>query len=69
MENIMKNVYLALKQLLAEENGQDLVEYALVTALVGLVAVTALNSLALAITTAIGKITAALNAVPGGAAS
>jgi|HubBroStandDraft_2_1064218.scaffolds.fasta_scaffold741910_2 pilus assembly protein Flp/PilA len=39
----MKNF---LKNLLAEESGQDLIEYALVAALVGLGSVTAMGSLA-----------------------
>jgi pilus assembly protein Flp/PilA len=35
-----------LKNLMTEESGQDLIEYALVAALVGLGAVAAMNSLA-----------------------
>jgi len=42
-ENIMKQL---LKQFLQEESGQDLIEYALVAALVGLGAVAAMNGLA-----------------------
>jgi pilus assembly protein Flp/PilA len=42
-ENIMKQLF---KQFLQEESGQDLIEYALVAALVGLGAVAAMNGLA-----------------------
>jgi pilus assembly protein Flp/PilA len=41
-----------LKNLIAEESGQDLIEYALVAALVGLGAVTAMKSLSTNISTA-----------------
>jgi len=41
-----------LKNLLVEESGQDLIEYALVAALVGLGAVAALGTLKTSITTA-----------------
>jgi pilus assembly protein Flp/PilA len=44
------------KNLLQEESGQDLIEYALVAGLIGLAAVTAMTSLA-------GKIGSAFNAV------
>jgi pilus assembly protein Flp/PilA len=48
----MKNATLYLKVFLADESGQDLIEYALVAAVVGLGAVAALNTLASAVTTA-----------------
>jgi pilus assembly protein Flp/PilA len=48
----MKNATLYLKAFLADESGQDLIEYALVAAVVGLGAVAALNTLASAVTTA-----------------
>jgi pilus assembly protein Flp/PilA len=41
----MKNFSVILRNLVNEESGQDLIEYALVAALVGLGAVAALNSL------------------------
>ena len=41
-EDVMKQM---LKQLIAEDSGQDLIEYALVAALVGLGAVAAMRSL------------------------
>jgi len=48
----MKNMRQLLKNLIAEESGQDLIEYALVAALVGLGAVTAMKSLSTNISTA-----------------
>lgn len=41
----MKNIRTIIHHLLREENGQDLIEYALVAALIGLAAVAALNAL------------------------
>lgn len=58
----MKNIIVLAKSFLAEESGQDLIEYALIIALVALVAVTALQSLATAITTIFTSITTALGA-------
>jgi pilus assembly protein Flp/PilA len=48
----MKNMKQLLKNLIAEESGQDLIEYALVAALVGLGAVTAMKSLSTSISSA-----------------
>ena len=42
----MKNMKQLLNNLVVEESGQDLIEYALVAALVGLGSVTAMGSLA-----------------------
>ena len=47
----MKNMKQLLKNLMTEESGQDLIEYALVAALVGLGSVTAMNGLATSIAT------------------
>jgi pilus assembly protein Flp/PilA len=52
----MKNMKQLLKNLIAEESGQDLIEYALVAALVGLGAVTAMKSLSTSISTAFTNI-------------
>jgi pilus assembly protein Flp/PilA len=52
----MKNFKQIVSNLIAEESGQDLIEYALVAGLIGLAAVTAMTSLA-------GKISTAFNAV------
>jgi pilus assembly protein Flp/PilA len=45
----MKNFTQLFKNLIAEESGQDLIEYALVAALVGLGAVASMQSLATSI--------------------
>ena len=53
-----------LKNLMTEESGQDLIEYALVAALVGLGAVTSMKGLATSIGTAFDGVgTALTNAV------
>ncbi|WP_263356067.1 Flp family type IVb pilin [Acidicapsa ligni] len=56
----MNNLKVALKRLMADESGQDLIEYALIAALVGLASVTALSGLATAITTEFGTISTAI---------
>ena len=48
----MKSMTQLLKNLIAEESGQDLIEYALVAGLVGLGAVTAMSGLSTKISTA-----------------
>ena len=45
----MKIMKLAVQNFVSDESGQDLIEYALIASLVGLVAVTALGTLATAI--------------------
>ena len=52
----MKNLKLILSQLLVDESGQDLIEYALVAALIALGATAAMNSLALSISTAFSTV-------------
>lgn len=47
----MKNMKQILNNLISEESGQDLIEYALVAALVGLGSVAAMSSLANSIST------------------
>ncbi len=51
-----------LSNLMNDESGQDLIEYALVAALVGLGAVTAMRGLATSIGTAFSTIGTTLNA-------
>jgi pilus assembly protein Flp/PilA len=57
----MKNATLYLKAFLADESGQDLIEYALVAAVVGLGAVAALNTLASAVQTGFNNISSAIS--------
>ena len=52
----MKKLKQLMNDLMVEESGQDLIEYALVAALVGLGAVAAMNSLAGSIGSAFGSI-------------
>jgi pilus assembly protein Flp/PilA len=58
----MKNLFV---RFVREENGQDLIEYALLAALVALGCVAAMNTLAGNIGTAFGKVgTSLVNAIP-----
>ena len=56
MNNLMFNAYSTLRSLFAREEGQDLVEYALVVALIAFGAVTAMQSLSSEINTAFNTI-------------
>ena len=53
---MMTNYCEALKNLLRDDSGQDLIEYALVAALIGLGATTAMSGLATTIGTAFSSI-------------
>jgi pilus assembly protein Flp/PilA len=62
MENkTMKSMTQLLKNLINEESGQDLIEYALVAALVGLGSVASMQGLANAIATAFTGVGTALS--------
>jgi len=56
----MKNMKQLLKNLIAEESGQDLIEYALVAALVGLGSIASMNTLASSIANTFNSISSAL---------
>lgn len=58
----MKNMKQLLNNLIVEESGQDLIEYALVAALIGLGAITSMKSLSGAISNSFGAITNSLTA-------
>ena len=58
----MKNLKQLLNNLVADESGQDLIEYALVAALVGLGAVASMKSLATAINGAFNSVAGSLTA-------
>jgi pilus assembly protein Flp/PilA len=60
MENGMKSMKQLLKNLIAEDSGQDLIEYALVAALVGLGSVASMTSLASSIANTFNGISNAL---------
>ena len=46
MNNALLNLYVKMQSLMARDEGQDLVEYALVLALISVVAVASLNGVA-----------------------
>jgi pilus assembly protein Flp/PilA len=51
MKNLLLKLYIKYQDLLHEEDGQDLVEYALIVALIALAATAGMNTLATAINT------------------
>jgi pilus assembly protein Flp/PilA len=57
----MKNMKQLLKNLIAEESGQDLIEYALVAALVGLGSIASMQGLATSIANTFNSISTALS--------
>ena len=59
LEELQMN-YATLKNLLRDESGQDLIEYALVAALIALGAITAMKGLATGISTAFSTISSDL---------
>ena len=56
MNNLFLRLYLKFENLVSCDEGQDLVEYALVVALIALSAVTSMKALAKAISTTFGGI-------------
>jgi pilus assembly protein Flp/PilA len=60
MNDLMIKMYLTLKSLMAREEGQDLVEYALVVALIAFGAITSMKFLSSGINTAFSDIGATL---------
>ena len=58
----MKNLKYVVSSLISDESGQDLIEYALVAALIALGATAAMNSLATSISTAFSTVGSKLNA-------
>lgn len=61
MNDLMLKMYVNLQSLMAREEGQDLVEYALVVALIAFGAVTAMKGLSTQINTAFNSISSQLN--------
>jgi pilus assembly protein Flp/PilA len=56
MKNTLLKLYIMVQSLLSQEEGQDLVEYALVVALIALAATTGMSSMASTINTAFTNI-------------
>jgi pilus assembly protein Flp/PilA len=61
MNDLMLKMYVNLQTLMAREEGQDLVEYALVVALIAFGAVTAMKGLSTEINIAFSSISSQLN--------
>lgn len=58
----MKNL---IARFVREEEGQDLIEYSLLCALIAVASILAMNALGLEITAIFGRVEAALAAAPG----
>jgi pilus assembly protein Flp/PilA len=60
MNNLFLALYVKLQSLTNREEGQDLVEYALLVCLIALAAITGVNKVASAVTTVFSNISASL---------
>jgi pilus assembly protein Flp/PilA len=60
MNNLFLALYVKLQNLTSNQEGQDLVEYALLVALIALAAITGVSNVATAVTTVFSKISASL---------
>lgn len=60
MNSILIKFYVKFQDLISREEGQDLVEYALITALIALVAVVSVKTVAAALTTQFTAISTAV---------
>ena len=60
MNNMLLAMYVKLQNLMNREEGQDLVEYALLVCLIALAAITGVNKVAGAVTTVFSNISASL---------
>jgi pilus assembly protein Flp/PilA len=56
MQARLMNLYFTLQNMMRQEEGQDLIEYALVVALIALAATAGMNTVATAINVAFGNI-------------
>ena len=61
MKDVMLKLYIRIQDLLSREEGQDLVEYALVVALIALAATAGMGKLATAINTGFSNLGAGLS--------
>jgi len=60
MNSMILNVYVKLQNLMNREEGQDLVEYALLVCLIALAAITGVNKVATAVTSVFSNISSSL---------
>jgi pilus assembly protein Flp/PilA len=65
MNNLLLNVFVKLQDLASREEGQDLVEYALVVALIAFGATAGMKNLASGVNTAFSNISSQLGAAIG----
>jgi len=61
MNNLFLSLYVKLQSLMAREEGQDLVEYALLVALIALAAITGVGKVATAVNTVFSNISSSLS--------
>jgi len=61
MNNLFLALYVKMQSLMAREEGQDLVEYALLVALIALVCVTGVNKVATAVNSVFTNISSSLS--------
>lgn len=69
MNDLMLRMYLQMKSWMANEDGQDLVEYALVVALIAFGAITAMGKLSQELNSAFTQISATLSSSLAGSSS
>jgi pilus assembly protein Flp/PilA len=60
MNNLFLSLYVRLQNLMTREEGQDLVEYALLVALIALAAITGVSKVATAVNTVFSNISTSL---------
>ena len=60
MNNLFLTLYVKLQNLVAREDGQDLVEYALLVALIALAAITGVSNVATAVSKVFNNISSSL---------
>ena len=60
MNNLLLAMYVKMQNLINREEGQDLVEYALLVCLIALAAITGVNKVATAVTTVFSNISSSL---------
>ncbi len=65
MKTALWNIYVRMQGLLSKEDGQDLIEYALVVALIAFAATAGMSSVANSINTAFGNIANTLSTYTG----
>jgi len=65
MKSTLRKIYIRAQNLLSKEEGQDLIEYALIVALIAFAATAGMNSVATSINTAFGNLANTLSTYTG----